>query len=98
MDTNKKVKILGIAAIIFFILTFVIPIALTLYTNATDMDFYTEVMFSNLEVLFSSIFLILAIVFIIIAVAMDIIDRKNKMKDGEITEKQFDEMKKNLKV
>ena len=96
MDTNKKAKILGIFGIIFFILTFVIPITLTMYTNATDMDFYTEVMFSDLEVLFSSIFLILAVVFIIIAVAMDLIDRKNKMKEGEITEKQFDEMKKNL--
>jgi len=98
MDTNKKIKILGIAAIIFFILTFVIPITLTMYTNVTDMDFNTEVMFSNLEVLFSSIFLILAVVCIIIAVAMDFIDRKNKPKEGEITEKQFDEMKKNFKV
>ena len=96
MDTNKKAKIFGIVGIIFFILTFVIPITLTMYTNATDMDFYTEVMFSDLEALFSSIFLILAVVFIIISVAMDFNDRKNKMKEGEITEKQFDEMKKNL--
>lgn len=96
MDTNKKVKILGIFGIIFFILTFLIPITLTMYTNVTDMDSDTEIMFSNLEALFSSIFLILAVVFIIIAVAMVFIDRKNKMKEGEITEKQFDEMKKNL--